>query len=387
MTYLPAVTIVHVSDCYLPRVGGIETQVHALARAQVALGHTVHVVTGTRAGTMYDPVESSGAPTVHRIAMPMPLGLTWHPWPHPALRRTLFRIRPDIVHSHLGVVSPLAWRVTATAPEAGFPTVVTVHSYWAPWAQRAFAWTDVVRRWSRRHVTWSAVSGVVASRVREALPALGSIAVLPNGVDASWWRRDRPQATDDVVRIVTAARFVRWKRYGPLLDAFLDAKRRLPNGPRLELACAGDGYDRGRVQRLARGLGLSNEVRFVGRLSRDALRTLYARSDIFIQASLQEGCGVAALEARAAGLPLILRRGIGTTEWLDDGVDGIFAASDQGLADAMVLLATDTALRQRIAAHNRTVEPVVSWPVVLERVTALYHDARRGVSGLPQTTS
>ncbi|WP_448630181.1 hypothetical protein [Cellulomonas soli] len=39
--------VVHVSDCYPPRTGGIESQVGDLAAAQVAAGHDVHVFTAT----------------------------------------------------------------------------------------------------------------------------------------------------------------------------------------------------------------------------------------------------------------------------------------------------------------------------------------------------
>ena len=39
--------ILHVSDCYAPRTGGIESQVRDLARAQVQAGHEVHVLTAT----------------------------------------------------------------------------------------------------------------------------------------------------------------------------------------------------------------------------------------------------------------------------------------------------------------------------------------------------
>jgi glycosyltransferase involved in cell wall biosynthesis len=99
---------------------------------------------------------------------------------------------------------------------------------------------------------------------------------------------------------------------------------------------------------------------------------LYAASDVFIQASLREACGIAALEARSAGLPVILRSGIGATEFLEEGIEGLFAPTDDGLADAMVRLALDGPLRQRMASHNRATDPGVSWQRVRARVEALY---------------
>ena len=72
--------IVHISDCFEPRVGGIETQVGDLAAHQVADGHEVHVLTATAAesgqSARYDGVRANSAGVmVHRIATPLVAGL------------------------------------------------------------------------------------------------------------------------------------------------------------------------------------------------------------------------------------------------------------------------------------------------------------------------
>jgi anti-sigma factor RsiW len=57
-------------------------------------------------------------------------------------------------------------------------------------------------------------------------------------------------------------------------------------------------------------------------------------------------------------------------------VEGLLAADDRGMVEAIARIATDDALRERIAEHNRTTEPAQSWPTVLADVDAAYARAR-----------
>ncbi|WP_460371026.1 glycosyltransferase family 4 protein, partial [Actinocorallia lasiicapitis] len=103
------------SDCFLPRLGGIEVQVDDLARAQRSVGHDVRIATATPG-----PAGSG----VDRVGVRLPWGL-------PVLgsiRSVLDSFDPDVVHIHTGVVSPFAWRAMREC--RGVPAVVTVHSLW-----------------------------------------------------------------------------------------------------------------------------------------------------------------------------------------------------------------------------------------------------------------
>ncbi|WP_197043207.1 glycosyltransferase [Saccharothrix sp. NRRL B-16314] len=66
-------SIIHVTDCFLPRLGGIEVQVAGLAQAQASSGEEVHVVTATRLASPGDGYS------VHRIAVRVPWDLPVHP--------------------------------------------------------------------------------------------------------------------------------------------------------------------------------------------------------------------------------------------------------------------------------------------------------------------
>ncbi|MGI9197554.1 MAG: glycosyltransferase, partial [Candidatus Nanopelagicales bacterium] len=108
--------IAHVSDCYAPRTGGIETQVRSLALAQHARGDDVRIITaspgheGVRAGA--DVVD--GLP-VERIALSLPGEIPVHPRTRARVLASLRAAPVDVVHVHAGVISPFAWGAVRAA--------------------------------------------------------------------------------------------------------------------------------------------------------------------------------------------------------------------------------------------------------------------------------
>lgn len=370
--------IVHVSDCYLPRLGGIEVQVRQLAMRQVEAGHEVHVITATPGhDSVRSGIEVLDGVTVHRVAARLPMELPVHPRTGHhvgAIVGGLIRAAGDrvVAHVHAGVVSPFAWSGMRAASSAGAPTVVTVHSVWGPIASPGFRAADALVGWSRGGVQLAAVSEVAAERIRAAAGGGADVMVTPNGVDTDLWQV-RPEPHDGV-RAVAVMRLAPRKRAIPLLDLVAEAARDLPHG-RLRLTLVGDGPERARVERHGRDLGLPLEL--PGRLTHAQIRDLYATCDVFVQPSVRESFGLAALEARTAGLPVVARRETGITEFVTDGVEGLLAGSDAEMSAALSRLASDDALRGRIAAHNRSVEPRQTWPHVLEAVDAAYDRAMR----------
>jgi phosphatidyl-myo-inositol dimannoside synthase len=85
-------------------------------------------------------------------------------------------------------------------------------------------------------------------------------------------------------------------------------------------------------QHLAKELGVADQVRFLGYVPREDLPLHYAAADVFVLPSYNEGMALAALEAMAGGVPLILTRTGGTAELVEHGVNGFifdWAAVDQ----------------------------------------------------------
>jgi glycosyltransferase involved in cell wall biosynthesis len=374
------VRVLHLSDCYLPRLGGIETQVHGLARRQRAAGIDAEVVTATPRAR-HDRTEREvvdGVP-VHRVTVDLPYELPVHPRPGRGVLRVVREGGFDVVHAHFGVVAPFAQGAMPTLVRAGVPLVVTVHSLWGP-ATPLLRAVDLVTGWGRWPAVFTAVSDAAAQPVRHVLRGRAEVGVLPNGIDAQAWRpatgpdvEPVPRAPGEVV-VVSAMRLAARKRPRALLALLADVRRRVPTSVPLRAVVAGEGPERAALERyrLRHGLGW---VSLPGRLDAAALRELYAGADVYVAPAVLEAFGIAALEARAAGLPIVAHVGTGVVEFVQDGVDGLLAASDAGLADAVTRLVADPALRGRISTHNRAVPPAMTWDEVVSRTLTAYERA------------
>jgi len=368
------VRIAHVSDCYLPRTGGIETQVRALALQQVAAGHDVRIITATGgSGEVFAGTEILDGITIHRLAVHISAGLPIHPRTHREVSAVLAADPVDVVHVHAGVISPFAWGAIRAARDAGLPTLVTVHCIWGPVAERAFALSDKSLGWSRWGIQLSAVSTIAAAHIEKAVPASAPVLVIPNGINPRDWTVEPEPRVDDAVRIASVMRIAPRKRVIPLLRMLQLAQRMVGATARLELTIIGDGPERGRAEKFARRHGLA--VKVAGRLDRVGILEVFSHTDIYVQPSIKESFGLAALEARCAGLPLVIHADAGTTQFVTDGIEGLVGADDWAMAGAIAQLAYDPVLRERIAEHNRTQEPMDSWPNVLREVIHGYEVA------------
>jgi glycosyltransferase involved in cell wall biosynthesis len=369
------VRIAHVSDCFAPRTGGIETQVGALASHQLAAGDEVSVITATPGHDgVFAGDERVGDLLVHRVAAHIPFELPVHPRTGREVTRLLRANPVDVVHVHAGVISPFAWGAIRAATNAGVPTLVTVHSIWGPMASPGFGASDALLRWSRWGVTLSAVSDVAAARIARSVPRAGSVLVVPNGIDPAEWTVTHADGTPDRLRIASVMRMAPRKRTLPLVRIIEAAVRRLSD-VKVSAVLVGDGPERARAEKYVQEQGLGEAIRFAGRQDRAGILSVFAETDVYVQPSVKESFGLAALEARTAGLPIVARSQTGTTQFVHEGVEGLLADDDAGMAAALVRLARDRELLACIATHNTTAVPDQAWPRVLETVKEAYRVA------------
>lgn len=371
--------ITHVTDCYLPLLGGIETQVSRLAAQQAAAGHHVEVVTTTPAapGEHGMSREVHDGVTIHRVAARIPGGYPVHPRAAHHVARLLRDARPDVVHLHMGVLTPSVQASLKPVARLGLPAVLTVHSVWGS-AERWFAALDRVTHWSRLPILLSAVSELTAAPLRRIAGPDVPVEILHNGLDLDEWAVPRVErdarGEGKAVHVVAATRFAPRKRVLPLLESIRQAVERLPHDA-LFATIAGDGPELDAARRFVKEHGLSSTVSLPGRLGAHELKRLYSRADVFAAPAIQESFGIAALEAQAAGLVVVTRAESGVAERLTDGVDGLLAADDAAMTDQIVRLVEQDGLLDRIVAHNRAVRPSSGWPSVLADVEKAYEKA------------
>ncbi len=359
--------IVHVTDAYLPKRGGIEVQVSELARRQAEAGHEVSVVTRAPGPSGQDVVR------VERAGQ----GLApWH-WV-PAAQRVAALVEgahADVVHCHLSVISPAAVIALRAASRADVPAVATYHSVLPRQPHR---WLPLRRLpFPAARVDWTAVSQVAAASVERLLGPELEVNVLPNGLDlAAWTLPSLPRTTDEIV-IAWVGRVTGRKRPLTAVRVLAQAQAAIDrgtSGTRLRLDMVGDGPWARAARLEAQRLGVASQVRWLGSTDHRGVAEVLSGADLFLATATAESFGIAAMEARACGLPVLARTGTGLAELIEDGVSGLLASDNDGLARAVVRLA-DRQLLHGIAAHNRAVPAPAGWSESLHRADLAYKRA------------
>jgi len=138
----------------------------------------------------------------------------------------------------------------------------------------------------------------------------------------------------------------------------------------------GDGPGQQATRSYLRRHDMTDSVTMLGRLDRQEIRGVLGASHVFLAPADLESFGIAALEARCAGLPVIAKARGGVREFVGHGREGLLCGSDADMTDAMVRLVRDQGLRRQIATHNRTTDCSVAWTTVLQKTQEAYESAQ-----------
>lgn len=363
--------IVHVTDAFAPDIGGIETQVQTLALRQRDQGHHVTVITAVA-----EPAGIDSELDVVRAARGrwLTVACPWRNWR--VVAQTLDAGNFDVMHAHYTVISPMAIYVSRSASRRGIPIVVTVHSLW--WKIAIATRLSLLPfGWGRLQASWSAVSSVAAGRVRRTLRGVGDVRVVPNLVETEWWQRppNLQDQSSQPIELILVGRLKKRKHIDEFLDALSDARARLPQGTNARVTIVGEGPRRGDLETQIAELKLSDWVRLIGQRDATAIRDLLHSSDIFVVTSRQESFGLAALEARSAGLPVLGYLGNGLVDFIEHDVDGLLVADPTEMTDTLVSLLCDRHLVDRLQLSARNKQPSISVAEAMRAVEDLYRSA------------
>ena len=363
-----------VSDWFLPRTGGIERHIVELARELTGRGCSVEIITATRGAAVAD-----GLPGVPIIRLDCPLlpryGTIFRPRELAKLTELFSARGYDLVHGH-SLYSPLAMAAMHAGRALRIPTVLTAHSLVRYAAMAVFRALDYRLMWSSWPSVITAVSEAVAADLRRA-SFNSEVHVVPNGLQLA--APVERGAGDGLLRIVSVTRLVSRKRPMTLMRAFakLDQHVRGDRVARCRLVFVGDGPLRGALEREARRLHVGDRVEFRGWCSAEEVSAELRRANIFALATKKEAFGIAALEAAAAGTPVVVMGGSGAAELFTPGVDGLVADSDDALTTCLATLVEDRALRERLGDRARSLAERFAWSSVIDRTLGLYRLAVR----------
>lgn len=356
-SFAPPPKVAFVSDWFAPRQGGIESHLRGLGRALAAAGAEVTAITT-------QPGASSGSfPVIEARNFRLPgLDLAVSPFLAGTMAKALEGVAPDVVHIHASIIAPGCLAGLVAAQRLGLPVVVTFHSDLAGFAP-LFRPLRRLLAPPGGGVLLSAVSERIARQLAALVPG-AMPQVLPNGFDSGFWAAQTRPTPPAGFHMVSAMRLVRKKR-PQILPKLCKAVQQATGQP-VSLTVAGAG------PLVAR---LGPEVRAPGWLAPAELRNAYRVAHVFVMPSIHESFGIAALEARASGLPVIGRAGTGLCGFIADGDDGFLCESDAEMARAAIRLATDTDLWQRMAGPRPDLMRF-DWASVAAQTLAAYAAAR-----------
>ena len=216
----------------------------------------------------------------------------------------------------------------------------------------------------RRLLTLTSALIVKSREMQRTLTRLGAgaqpVLISPSGADEHRFSGAAPEKNPPC--FLSVGRFVEKK--GPLetLEAYRILRQTAPWGRQSSLVMVGDGPLLEVVRSKVLALGLENSVRFPGVLAPDGVVALMRQARAFVQHSRtaadgdQEGCPVAVMEAQLCGLPVVATVHGGIPDVVQTGVSGFLVSEGdvQAMADAMLRLANDGALAQRMGSAGRS---------------------------------
>jgi glycosyltransferase involved in cell wall biosynthesis len=349
-----------VTDKYLPIFGGLEIYLHDLAHELTLRGHEVHVVCVTPGPADREIFR------VHRLAVPTILYRASTPTATRRLGKVLSGGRYDLVHAHC-VFSPLAHAALHWAWRRGLPSVFTVHSDLRGAGAMLVSLLCRTGRWSHWPTVLAGVSQYVVDQLSRVTKR-DDVELLLNAAHLDRWQLERTEE----LRVVSAMRFTRRKRAIDMVRVVPEVLVRLPRSLSPKFMIVGDGPELPAVSREVARLGVGEHVELPGYLPQPLLARMLARSALFAVPCRREALSIAAIEARAAGLPVVARIPSGIAEVIEHGTHGLLARSREEFVDNLVTLIANPELRARMSAAARRGLDRFRWPLCIERHEHIY---------------
>ncbi len=279
-----------------------------------------------------------------------------------------------VVHGHR--LYPMGLAAVLVARASGLPAVITAHgsdlhteAIRGPWR---------TRHWSRWALRRADCVVVVSRELLDIARNLGveerCLRYVPNGVNVESFQSGDRDAGRRALGlpaaghlIVSVGNLVAVKGHRVLIDAFRAVRERRRD---VTLAIVGDGPLRSELEAQVRLCGLGEHVRLFGPVPFGRVPDLLAAADVVALPSMNEGMPLAALEALAAGRPLVSSAVGGTREIVERDRHGLLVPAGDAAALAIALDAAlsrtwdPAALRERARQY--------SWAIIAERLERVY---------------
>ncbi len=372
--------------CY-PTFGGSGVLATELGKALAEKGHQIHFITYQQPVRL---IEFNANIFYHEVRV-VTYPLFEYPPYETALSSMLVDVinnhQLDLLHVHYAIphasAAYMAKKIMA-AEGKKIPVVTTLHGTDITLVGRDKTLAPVVAFSINESEAITAVSENLRDETYAIFDIRKEIDVIYNFVDVARFRRKPIDAFRKVIApngeriLVHASNFRKIKRVDDVVRIFAGVTKVVPS----RLLFVGDGPERPETEKLVRDLGVTDQVRFVGK--QEQIEEILAVADLFLLPSEYESFGLAALEAMASGVPLVSSDAGGLPEINVAGETGYMrpVGDVQGMVDdAITILKDDDVLAQfKKNAFNAAQRFDIS--DIVPQYEAIY----RHVLGLPAET-
>jgi N-acetyl-alpha-D-glucosaminyl L-malate synthase BshA len=345
--------------CY-PTFGGSGVLATELGKALAQKGHMVHFI------TYQQPVRLNGfIPNIfyHEVQVPTYPLFDYPPY-ETALASTMVDViknnNLDLLHVHYAIPhASAAYMAKKILEKEGkkIPVITTLHGTDITLVGKDKMYAPVVAFSINESDAITAVSNNLRDETYKTFVIEKEIEVIYNFVDVQRFSRKPIDAFKKVIApnneriLLHASNFRKIKRVQDVVRIFYNVNKEIPS----KLLFVGDGPERSTAEDLARELGVCDEIRFVGK--QEQMEDILAIADLFLLTSEYESFGLAALEAMAAGVPVVSTNAGGLSEINIHGETGFLA--DVGDVNTMSLQSLSIlkenamlkAFKERAVAH------------------------------------
>ena len=314
-------------------------------------------------------------------------------FPNSQVKRMLDVFRPDIVH--VQAADPIGVAVVSYARKRRIPVVTTEHNQpevfteplHVPGVMRKPI-NNILSAYFRNrqkksdYVTMPTQLAIDCLLQRKDLGV--PVEAVSNGVDLTVFKPGKPDKSiynkykipTNVPILLYVGRVDPEKRVGAVVEAFrlfLD-KHKLDELSKVCLVVVGDGVDKSRLETQVFRLGISDSVKFLGRVMPPDLYEIYRIGDVFVTASEIETQGIVLIEAAASGLPLIAVNGGAVAEICKNEVNGrlLDTGDPRLMAEAMADILTDDKKRVLMAQNSIKIAEMHDFSRTLDKFLEIY---------------
>ncbi|UOF90593.1 DUF1957 domain-containing protein [Fodinisporobacter ferrooxydans] len=373
-------------------VGGLSRHVYDLSIALVKHGWDVHVITGDVDGC--PAYERVAGVHVHRAYVQRPAGESFHSWVFQLNLAMIDCVRGllqtglafELIHAHDWLVCLAAKQLKQ---ELQIPLLCTIHA--TEWGRNHGIHSDLQHRIHNTEwqLTYESERVIVCSEsMLEEVCAIfwldrNKVDVIPNGVDfsqiqipAGMLASKRPFADESQKIIFFVGRLVREKGVHLLIEAAPSIIRAVPEA---KIVIAGRGPMLAELEARAIELGISESLLFTGFIEDSTRNQLLQVASVCVFPSLYEPFGIVALEAMAAGTPVVVSDTGGLKDIVTHGVDGatFYTGHVQSLSDQIVSILRDEEYGRTLAKHAKEkIYQTYQWDAIAEKTIRAYQAIR-----------